>query len=364
MNLFDVVVLDNFSFNRLGLPANYAQNLAGFVKNGGALVAMGTDNIYSPSLNPAVLFDMLPAEVSPNRDSFVTWPAKCRPERHPVAELAGTDLESRLMWDQLAPLLGFTVFKGLKTGAEPVLSAVSPEGRTYPAAVTWRYGKGRVMALASASTWRWKMLAAENPVAAGAYGLFWNRVFSYLSGGLDIKPVTLSADGAALVEGEKGLFTLKVLGRDRNPLDDATAVISAEAVSAGNRKDTLVFRYVRPGVYQAELAELAQGRVAVRAAAVSNGVALGNDSAVFSVRGRGSDVSDLNVIDALAAELGGRAYLPAGLDLRDWSAAFPRPERAEEIVSRKPMSTAWYAGAVILMLLAAEWIIRRLRGIL
>ncbi|MDD4004208.1 MAG: hypothetical protein PHW69_03270 [Elusimicrobiaceae bacterium] len=364
IDLFDVVILDNFSFNRLGLPPAYALSLAEFVKKGGALLAMGTDNIFSPAANPPALFETLPVEISSGPAAFADWQMRLRPHRHPVTELAGDSTGSETLWLQLAPVYGVTLFQGLKKGAEPVFSAVGPDGKNHLMAGAWRYGKGRVMAMGASSTWRWKMLAADNPAASASYNLFWAGALAYLNGSLDIRPVSLSADLSALAEGETGVFTLRALGRDRNPLNDATPAITAEAVYPDGRRIPLFFNFIRPGVFQAELPELARGRVTVRAAVVSGGAALGADTAVFPVRPRESDVSDLNAISALAAESGGRAYLPAEMKLKDWAAGFPPPEKTEETLSRKQVCSLWSAGALVLALLAAEWLVRRLKGIL
>ncbi len=307
---------------------------------------------------------MLPVELPLRPDAFNDWLVKFIPQDHVITDLMGGKTESEILWSQLAPVQGTTVFPGLKKGAEQVFTGIAPDSKKYPMAAVWRYGRGRVMAMGTSSTWRWKMLAAGNPAAANGYSLFWTRTLEYMNGGLDIKPVTVSADSSALVEGETGVFTLTVLGRDRNPLNDPLAAVTADAVATGGLKTRLIFRFERPGVFRAELPELPQGRLTVSAAAMSNGALLGSDTQIFSVRARGSDLSDIAVIDSLAASLGGRVFMPSGFEPDLIASQLPRPEAAEEIVSRKSLNGVWAAGVLVLALLALEWIIRRRRGIL
>ncbi|MFA6584104.1 MAG: hypothetical protein WCS77_07400 [Elusimicrobiaceae bacterium] len=363
LDLFDVVILDNFSFTRLRLPQQYGKSLNNFVAKGGSLVTMGTGNIYSQENNQGYsLYEMLPFEMPASKDAFRDWKTSFLPQKHPVADIAGG--ESEFLWSQMPELDGFTVFPGLRKGADLIFSAQAPDGRKYPAAASWKYGQGKVLSLATASTWRWRTLSSSNPKLSSVYGLFWNRVIQFLNGSLDLKTVKLSADDSTLTEGETAKISLTVLGPDRSPLNDPTASVNAYAVSLDGRKTSLSFQPEKAGVFRAEIPDASAGKNTVRAAVVSGGADLGADSITFSVRSRGSDISDFSFIEAMASETGGRAYLPENFDLKKWGAQLPSAETAEEVVSRKQFSSVWLAGAFVLFLLGLEWLIRRVRGIL
>ena len=87
-------------------------------------------------------------------------------EFSPLLRLAGEDSDNLFAWSQLPQLQGVYVTGRIKPGAEVLVEhpSLQYQNQALPLLVTQRYGSGRVMSLATASTWRWQMMMdSEDP---------------------------------------------------------------------------------------------------------------------------------------------------------------------------------------------------------
>ncbi|RYC33362.1 hypothetical protein D3273_02485 [Lichenibacterium minor] len=145
---FDLIIFDRYSNQSSILPYAYFENIARYVRNGGALLmAVGPD--YS---GPDGLFYTPLGAISPTRPDgrVIETPfrAKVTPEgeKHPVTRgLAGSDQ------DPPAWSLWFRQVDGDAVKGTPVMSGA--EGR--PLVVLSREGKGRVAQMLSDQIWLW-----------------------------------------------------------------------------------------------------------------------------------------------------------------------------------------------------------------
>jgi len=96
-----------------------------------------------------------------------------RPVRpHPVLSLA-PEAENAAAWKQLPPLTGANKFEAVKDAAGTAVIAEAEQGQ--PLLVVGEYSRGRVLALAGDSTWRWWMHGQ-----AAAHKRFWRQVILWL----------------------------------------------------------------------------------------------------------------------------------------------------------------------------------------
>ena len=147
INDFDLIIFDRFS-NQSILPYAYFENIARYVRNGGALLmAVGPDYSGPDGLYYSPLGAIAP--VRPDGRVLETpFRAKvtAEGEKHPVTRgLAGGDR------DPPAWSLWFRQVEGDATKGMPVLSGA--EGR--PLVVLSREGKGRVAQMLSDQIWLW-----------------------------------------------------------------------------------------------------------------------------------------------------------------------------------------------------------------
>jgi hypothetical protein len=91
---------------------------------------------------------------------------------NPITDLAPEPENSRI-WRSLRPMEGLNRFGQLKTGPGIQILLQTPQGD--PALVTGQYGRGRVLAFAANSTWRW-WLAGQQKVSQQ----FWRQALLWL----------------------------------------------------------------------------------------------------------------------------------------------------------------------------------------
>jgi hypothetical protein len=149
---FDLIILDRFNSAGL-LPQAYLQNIADYVRAGGALlVSAGPEYASAASIANGPIGDVLPA-FARAQDSVVTGPFKpvVTPlgERHPVTEnLPGDRPGGTPSWGDW--------YRSIATGPDPrgdVVLRAGPGGA--PLLVLDRVGDGRVALLLSDQIWLW-----------------------------------------------------------------------------------------------------------------------------------------------------------------------------------------------------------------
>src|SRR5205823_478020 len=101
---------------------------------------------------------------------------------HPLLRMSDAAETSKALWDALPPLDGFNRFASLKPGASLLLAHPGekmPGGGPSPILAVWSYGKGRVMALGTDTTWRWRLGAGLDWRLSNFYGRFWSGAVQY-----------------------------------------------------------------------------------------------------------------------------------------------------------------------------------------
>jgi|GEM_PF-4960377 len=341
LKLFDIVILENFSYDDAGGDRSYETMVTSFTAAGGGLLYMGTEKAYQRDA-PYIPF-------APNA-AYSQRKGRIQPYRHPVAELYGDDSSRR--WASLPPQ-EFMEFSALKKGAVPVLGIKNGSG-VFPLAAAFPFGKGRVLALGAVSSWKWRLGAAASPDAAGLYGLFWNRALDYLSGDIDMSPLTLS-----VAENYAGCAKLRLLAVDetRRPLEDPNAKITARVTGPNGFSKEADFFMRSAGVFIAEVSGLPAGALKAEVSAESGGRLIGRAAVSFNGDGA-SDTSGF--VRLLAQKSGGNYYTPESFSASAWAAPAARQEE-----TRLPLPQ-WALNALALFVLAAfcaEWVWRRRHGL-
>ena len=169
-----IVMLGNVDMEELG--PQRAANLLKFVEDGGSLVFLGGTKAWSSG---GLLKGEL-AKAMPVRASQLTplegqkpFPVKLSSEASAHPAFAGDPQ----LWQNIPPVL--SVFRGgeLSPGAETLVTAQTPQGDS-PVVVTQRFGQGKVTAILTDSLWRWQLdpEAGKNQ----PYDRFWTQLISWL----------------------------------------------------------------------------------------------------------------------------------------------------------------------------------------
>lgn len=172
---FDTVVVGSFPATEWTLVDTEA--LRTYVDGGGGLVWVGGEHSFDAAYAASPLAELIPWQIGPNA-AFARTPAGVSPTADGASATATTGLWDMLRADSSGTraatpeLQAVNVVGPLKPGATALLAARTATD-TVPLLVEQPYGRGRVFALASNTTWRW---ATSGPPLDRFYRRLWRQI--------------------------------------------------------------------------------------------------------------------------------------------------------------------------------------------
>ena len=259
-----------------------------------------------------------------------------------------------------------------KPGVAQVL-AVHPEekdaaGRGVPLLVVGRYGAGRTLYSGIDDTWRWRYYTGE-----GAFNTFWVQSLRYLARGrkLGQRTFAFAAARPSYELGDRANLSLEVLdGRllerlgdsvDVTVRDEAGTAVDRVTLQRGEaRPDTFTggFDADRAGTFTAEVEGIAAGDSDVDEAAARVPVIV--DVPALELARPQVDAQNLR---AVARETGGQV-VPLAEARASLPGLLPSAAREVPIVAEQALWDAPLALVLFVVLVTAEWVSRKLRGML
>ena len=368
--VYDAIVLANVEAHQL-TRAQLDATRAFVVQRGGGLLVLGARSFLRQGLADTALDDLLPLD--PNDRGGDAVPASApretnrvaltaAGESHPIMQLSPDVEDTRRRWEALPALAAVAPLGGPRPGAS-VLAVTAAAGGTARALVAvQRFGEGRAMVFTGEASWRWRMMA---PASDRSFDTFWKQSLRWLALGAG-DPVQVSA-APATAAGDPLPLRVVVRTPSFEPVHDASVEVRvtaadgrtesltavAESGAAGAGRFSAAFRPASAGVYN------------VAADVRSAGAAAG--AAATSVLVGGADVEmtdprlNLQVLQRLASLSGGRVLSEDQLgELPDMlRASLP----AAALAVRRDLWHNGWSFAAILVLLAAEWLLRRRWGL-
>jgi hypothetical protein len=272
--------------------------------------------------------------------------------------LARTRPETEAAWAALPPLEGANRFEGLKPGALKL--AETPSGD--PILASDVAGRGRVLAFAGDSTWRWWMRGHD-----AAHRRFWRQVILWLARKDE------SLEGNVWIKlrqrrfgpGQRVEFEVGAVGPSGEPVEGAAFQVevvtpeektrSVSPVRAEGRT-TGTFRDTRePGDYT------------IRVSAARGDEPLGDAQARFLVFEQDLELdnaaADATVLESLATMTGGEAVPPEELSslIRRLAEETEGLEVREE--TKQSLWDTWTTLLLVVSLLGVEWFLRKRWGL-
>jgi uncharacterized membrane protein len=376
---FDLIILQDFEYLPYGIR-DYLENIRSYVEGGGGLAMLGgAASFSSGGYYDTPVAAALPVELYGPWENNVLDRQRFSPvltaagQLHPVTSLRYAAADNLATWKGLPPLEGVNLVVGAKPDA--TVLATHPRLRTrngqpMPVIVVGEYGKGRSLAITTDTLWRWGFVAAARPGDDGRqYTKLWENAIRWLIQDPDLRNLHVDSDAVEYVPNAPVRVTVRLLGRDYQPLpggvvklvlkrgaDPARAetVATAEVTVADNGTAVHELGGLPPGVYRAfGSAEIAGHQVVA--------------SDIFLVRDGGNEldrpVGDPTTLTAIAKATGGEDLgaidrLPAGL-------AFDPPRIVR--VDRRADVELWSRPGLLLLvvtLLGLEWLLRQRSGYL
>jgi hypothetical protein len=275
---------------------------------------------------------------------------------------AGPD-DVRKRWDATPALASTVSLGGPRPGASVLAVTGGAGGGARALVAVQRYGEGRSMVFTGEASWRWRMLL---PSSDRSYDTFWRQAVRWLAlpstdpvaitlpaGGSpgDTLPVRVAVRSGAFVPQTDAAVDVRVTSPDGHV--DALRAAAVRDEQDGNGGYVARFRPDSPGVY----------RMSVEARRGST--VLGSASAAMLVGGADPEMTDprLNhqVLQRLALASGGRVVGPGdgSVILEGLRTGLPAARLA---VTHDLWHNGW-SFAAIMMLLGAEWLLRRRWGL-
>jgi hypothetical protein len=240
-----------------------------------------------------------------------------------------------------------------------VLAVTStPSGVVLPVVAVQRFGRGRSMVFAGEASWRWKMLQSSTD---RSYEFFWRQALRWLTTEAP-DPVSLTLP-AEIESGDSMTIELDTRDRSFEPVPDAA--VSATITAPGGETRPVPLRPGGKGKFVAAEAPDNAGLYRVHAEAKRGAVSLGAADRWFYVGGSDREFADprLNegLLRRLARESGGK-YVRAADAGQIISALRSSAPRTVEPERRDLWHEPW-AFALVIGLLAGEWVLRRHWGL-
>jgi uncharacterized membrane protein len=237
---------------------------------------------------------------------------------------------------------------------------VGPDGQKSPILVVGRYGAGRTLFSSIDDSWRWRFYTGEN-----VFDTYWVQQLRYLARGKKIgsRDAELTVDRPTYQAGEEVHVGYRVynpvllqqlppeIGVQIRNGDEGGVIAEQKLQRQETQPDyyTTTFVADRPGQFQAYVSSAA-----------------GEQKRQFAVAVPQLEMDDAAVnhalLNRLAADTGGKAFSLA--DAPAQLAAIPTLERTVNQHSSNPLWHGWAALGIFVLLITAEWVLRKVYGML
>jgi uncharacterized membrane protein len=356
---------------------DFLRALREFVEAGGGLLFQAGEFHNPRALVNTPLEDVLPVQLDSTRmlafegDTRTEFRARVEDLEHPheILRLSSDPATNRALWeDPVEGLRGFYWYmpiQKVKPGAQVLLRHPMDRnvqsGENYPLMVLGYFPAGRTLFLAVDSTYRWRYRYGDRYLDT-----FWRNSVRWLALGR-----LKSGDRRYRIESSRSSYDIedrvqlevRVLDEDYRPSEELTQTVGWSGPDGVERELELAREKDRPGVYRGGLEvdrpgvyrAWVMGRVAGRNQRVSST----EFEVVLPSRENQDPAPDPEAMRALAAKTGGQ-FLELSR-ARALAPQFPGDEERREPISSRLQDAwdGWHTLLAALVLLSAEWILRK-----
>ncbi|MFT4888707.1 MAG: putative membrane protein [Pseudohongiellaceae bacterium] len=285
----------------------------------------------------------------------------------PLMRLWASDSDNNAAWASLPALQGVYVTGRAKPGATVLLEhpLLQYQNQALPIIAHQRYGSGRSMSIATASTWRWQMML---PSQDQSQETLWRQLLRWLAVSAPER-ITLNFDREFYNVGDEVVVTAAVLDDQYSADNDATLWLQTVDPSGNAHDSPMEWDIEDDGVYRASFAVEEEGvyelLVDVASAAGSSSASSSEKTAAFvvtpSLREYTNAELDSGLLIRIAESSGGKYFA-----LADSNGLAEAVEFTPNAYSQQVQIDLWdrpWLLALLILLLSSDWILRRLRGL-
>jgi len=285
----------------------------------------------------------------------------------PLLRQAGEDGDNDRLWRQLPELQGIFVSGRIKPGATVLMEhpLLNYQNQALPVIASQRYGSGRSMAITTASTWRWQMMMAA---ADASHETLWRQILRWLAVSAPER-VTIEFDREFYNVGDEVNVTATVLNEQYEPDNDATLWIQTTDPLDQTTDMPMEWDIEEDGVYRAGFTVEDEGvfslLVDVASAAGEAGIDSSEKRAAFVVTPSLREYTNAELDSGLLARVA-RAGNGGYFSLADAGGLAGAIEFTPNAYSREVQIDLWdrpWLLALLILVLCADWIARRMKGL-
>lgn len=372
---FDVLIFQDFDPTTVQVD-QYLDRIAKFVNEGGALVLMGGRSSFDRRSFPSKeLVSLFPVELYSDDESGrkLVDGTPFRPnltesgKRHPLMRLESRPEDNEQTWRSLARLDGWT--RVIRLAPEAVSLAEHPFERVddepAPVIAVKIAGRGRSLAIATDSTWRWAFTGPMNGGPPEAHLRFWKQALSWLTRDPELDRLRVEVSPSPIVDGDKATIDIQLLDESYEPIPGAPISSRITWIDKDGTEQVESFeaRLDDQGKYRRTWRPTYEGphSIAVRA---QDGRLIKEKR--FLVESRNLEAGYLTPVESTLRRIADATNGSHQSNELSWAKIERRGDKSGEILSRRDIHLWSHPLAFLLVfgLLGAEWLLRRKLGIL
>jgi uncharacterized membrane protein len=346
--------------------------LADFVgkRGGGLLMIGGRRSFEEGGWAGTPVAEVLPVELEGGggrgKDPEAVF-VSVRPTRagatFPVTQLADSEKASNARWNDLPRLSTVNPVRLAKPGATVLLTGEDDRRQDHIVLAYQRYGRGKALVFPIQDSFIWKM-DATIPVTDMTHATFWRRLVRWLVDDVP-DPVAITTRVDRVEPGEEIKLTAEVVDPAFVEVNDAQVLAKVTAPSGKTVEVPMQWIVTRDGEYRASFVPDERGTYSVTGTATRGPQNLGSSAMHTRASAGDGEYFDAamrsSLLRRIAEETGGRFFTPS--DASRLPEAISYSGRGVTVVEQRDL---WDMPVILLLLLgliAAEWGLRRKRGL-
>jgi hypothetical protein len=361
----DCILLIGFPTSSTNGPTMDLVVAAALQRNKPVLFVNGKSVDYGKLRALGSIMPFTPLTISTSEDYVFFQPSDAQ-RSNPI--LATPQSDGMSAWNRLPPIFKTqTSFRAKPEAVVLGFSRIQGVVLSEPLILTRNINRQKSLAVLGYGLWRWRLMTQGTPETEQLLSAFLSNSIKWLTTQEDSRPVKVTTTKESYTQGEPIEFIGQVYDATARPVDDAQFRIAARQ---GEKEFTTTLRPIGSGRYEGSIDGLGEGDYTFSATAQTGGEQLGVDNSRFGVGELNLEFQDTRMnaqlLRRLASRSDGRYYSP-----NDLAGLAKDITTQPSFVSRESVHTKvfelwnWqYSLAILILLLGAEWFIRKRGGML